>query len=54
MIDLAVRSTLCRAPDPEEIKFMEQFLAQRQGRPIDACRQLVWALVASAEFRFNH
>jgi Protein of unknown function (DUF1549)/Protein of unknown function (DUF1553) len=53
-IDLAVRSTLCRPAQPEEAKAMEQYLQQRQDRTVEAYRQLVWALLASAEFRFNH
>jgi len=33
---------------------MEQYLMERKDRTVEACRQLVWALLASAEFRFNH
>ena len=53
-VDLAVRAVLCRPPLAEESKVLEQYLQQRQDRPVEACRQLVWALLASAEFRFNH
>ena len=31
-----------------------RYLAARTDRPEDACRQLVWALLTCAEFRFNH
>jgi Protein of unknown function (DUF1549)/Protein of unknown function (DUF1553) len=54
IVDLAVRSTLCRPAQADEMKVMQQYLLQRQDRTVEACRQLVWALLASAEFRFNH
>lgn len=53
-IDLAIWATLSRNPEPDEVTVMEKFLEQRQDRPVEAYRQLVWALIASAEFRFNH
>jgi len=31
-----------------------RYLSQRQDRLTEAHRQLVWALLASAEFRFNY
>ena len=30
------------------------FLDDRQDRPVEACRQLVWALITGSEFRFNY
>lgn len=54
MIELAVRSTLCRPPTSEETRLMEDFLTPRMSRAKDGCSQLVWALITSAEFRFNH
>jgi hypothetical protein len=53
-IDLAVRTVLCRPPQEDESKMMEQYLKNREDRPVEAYRQLVWALITSAEFRFNH
>jgi Protein of unknown function (DUF1549)/Protein of unknown function (DUF1553) len=53
-IDLAVRTVLCRPPQEDESKLMEQYLKNREDRPVEAYRQLVWALLTSAEFRFNH
>ena len=53
-VELAVRSILCRNPDPEELNALEKFLSQRQARNLEACRQVVWALLTSPEFRFNH
>lgn len=53
-IELAANATLSRRPEQEEIAVMEKFLKARSDRPVEAYRQLVWALIASAEFRFNH
>jgi hypothetical protein len=52
--DLAVRSVLSRPARPEEVKALVEYMRQRADRPVDACRQTVWALLASAEFRFNY
>jgi len=54
IIDTAVRTVLCRAPEQDEINAMDDFLKQRADRQGEACRQLVWALLTCAEFRFNH
>lgn len=53
-VDLAVRSILSRPPDEEDQRVLAGFLADRTDRPDEACRELVWALLTSAEFRFNH
>jgi hypothetical protein len=53
-IDLAVRNVLSRPPDDEDRRILTEFLAMRTDRPEDACRQLLWALLTAAEFRFNH
>jgi hypothetical protein len=53
-IELAVGNVLSRPPDDEDRRIHTEFLAARTDRPDDACRQLVWALVTCAEFRFNH
>jgi hypothetical protein len=52
--DLAVRSVLGRAPRAEELPVLRAFLQERSARPADAARDLVWALLTSSEFRFNH
>ncbi len=54
VIDLAVRNVLSRPPDDEEVHVFGAYLEQRTDRPFDACEQLVWALLTSSEFRFNH
>ena len=53
-IDLAARNILSRPADDEDRRILAEFLAARTDRPDEACRQLVWALLTSAEFRFNH
>jgi len=53
-VDLAVRNVLCRAPDAEEVAILSEFLECREDRPAEGSRQMVWALLTGAEFRFNH
>ena len=53
-IDLAVRAILSRPADDEEIRLLGDYLAHHEDRPVEGCRQLAWALLTSAEFRFNH
>jgi hypothetical protein len=52
--DLAIRSVLSRPPRAEEIEALTEYMRQRSDRPLEACRHVVWALLTSAEFRFNH
>jgi hypothetical protein len=54
VVKIAVFSVLSRFPDAEEKKVLSAFLAERTDRPEEAYRQLVWALLAGSEFRFNH
>lgn len=51
----AYLSVLSRLPSPEETALVTRYLRDRgpKSRP-EACRELVWALLSSAEFRFNH
>jgi hypothetical protein len=51
---LAVRTVLCRPPRDEERKLLGDYLKQRGDRPAESQRQMVWALLTSAEFRFNY
>lgn len=53
-VAMAVRNVLCREPDADERALLGAYLDERTDRPVEACRQLVWALLNSAEFRFNH
>ena len=38
----------------QEVQLLGEYLRRRQDRPVEACRQLVWALLTSSEFRFNY
>jgi hypothetical protein len=53
-IDLAVRNILSRPPDDDEVALLDAYLAGREDRPVEACRQLVWSLLTGSEFRFNY
>jgi hypothetical protein len=46
-------SVFTRPPTADERKDVADFLAKAKDRPA-AVREMVWALLASAEFRFNH
>jgi hypothetical protein len=45
---------LTRFPTAEEVEQVGRYLRARPGRRPAACEQIVWALVTSSEFRFNH
>jgi hypothetical protein len=47
-------SVLSRVPTPEECKEVGDFLARRVADRPAALQDFAWALLASAEFRFNH
>lgn len=51
---LAVRSVLSRPARPEELRLLTDYLRNREGRSTEASQQVIWALLTSAEFRFNH
>jgi hypothetical protein len=53
-IEEAVWTVLSRPPTAEELRLLSNYVEQRKDRPTDALQQVVWALVNSAEFRFNH
>jgi hypothetical protein len=52
--EMAVRSIMARPARTEEIAAMAEYLRKRTDRPAAATQQIVWALLASPEFRFNH
>lgn len=52
--ELAIRAVLSRPGRPDEIQALGDYLRQRQDRLEAASQQMIWALLASAEFRFNH
>jgi hypothetical protein len=53
VIDTAIWTLLSRAPEAEERDYLVKWLESKPDRA-RACRQLVWSLMTSAEFRFNH
>ncbi|MCE9533298.1 MAG: DUF1549 and DUF1553 domain-containing protein [Planctomycetes bacterium] len=53
-VDLMVRSVLCRPATDEEKQLLGDYIKKRSDRQLEACRQVVWALITSAEFRFNY
>jgi hypothetical protein len=52
--ECAVRNILTRPPTTEEKRILIDYLASRRERLAEAQRQMVWALLTSAEFRFNY
>jgi hypothetical protein len=53
-ITRAFRVALSRDPQPEELFTVKAYLDQRSDRKPAAWQQVVWALVTTPEFRFNH
>lgn len=54
LIRTATETILSRDPHPEELTSLSGYLEQRVDRRRDAVEHLVWALLSSPEFRFNH
>jgi len=51
----AYLSVLSRLPSPEETALVGRYLNDRGPKArAEACRELAWARVSGAEFRFNH
>jgi hypothetical protein len=53
-VRLAVQAVLSRPARNEEAAALTDYLHKRMDRPTAACQQIVWALLTSPEFRFNH
>ncbi len=47
-------TVLVRRPKPDELQLVEQHLASRTQDRAAAIQELIWALLSSSEFRFNH
>jgi hypothetical protein len=45
---------LCRSPDADEVAAIAAYLDKRHDSLEPALQQVVWSLLTSAEFRFNH
>lgn len=52
--NLLVRTALARPATAAELKAFADYTARRTDRPAEAQKQLLWALLACPEFRFNH
>lgn len=53
-IDEATWTVLSRPATLEEQKLFGEYLEQRKSKPDEGLRQVLWALLNSPEFRFNH
>lgn len=54
MIMVAFWAVLSRPPQADELAAAEAYMAARKDRIEQARSQVVWSLLTSAEFRFNH
>jgi hypothetical protein len=54
MVDTAVWTVLGRAPEADEQAELVKWLDGRKQDRAKACGEMIWALMTSAEFRFNH
>jgi hypothetical protein len=54
LVATAVQAVLSRPASAEEVKLLAEYVERRADRRAEACRQVVWALLTSAEFRFNY
>ncbi len=54
VVRAATLSVLSREPTQEERDALKEYLTRREDRREAAIKQMVWALVSSPEFRFNH
>jgi len=52
--DLIVRSVLSRPATVDEQRTLTEYVSRRANRLTEAYRQVVWALISGAEFRFNY
>lgn len=53
-IGLMVRAAYNRPATAEELEALTGYVRRRSDRPAEAYRQVLWALLTSAEFRFVH
>ncbi len=53
-IDRAIWAILSRPASAAELDLFSNYLEQRKVRPDEALQHMVWALLNSPEFRFNH
>lgn len=53
-IEIAMWTVLSRSATEKEVELLGAYINRRQDRPQQALQQMVWALLNSSEFRFNH
>lgn len=53
-VSSAFQAILAREAEPAELEFFREYLTARSDRRLAALQQVVWALLTSPEFRFNH
>jgi hypothetical protein len=53
-VDLIARTVLCRPATADEQKALVEYISRRGDRLNEAYRQVIWALLSGAEFRFNY
>jgi len=54
LIDTALWTVLSRPPEEDERAYLVTWIDAKKDHRAKACSELVWALLTSAEFRFNH
>ena len=54
IIEMAIATILCRTPLPEENETLLHYLRGRPEKKLESIQHIVWALLCSPEFRFNH
>ena len=54
IINVVALNVLCREPKQDEVELMSKFLKEREDRKAEGIRQIIWALLASSECRFNY
>ncbi|MSQ97000.1 MAG: DUF1549 domain-containing protein [Gemmataceae bacterium] len=53
-IEESVWTVLSRAPTSDDYEVFDSYLENRKDRPVAGLQQMIWALINSPEFRFNH
>ncbi len=53
-VEAVIWNVLSRPAELAEIKLLSGYLEKRQDRPVEALQQVIWSLMTSTEFRFNH
>lgn len=53
-VELMVRTVYGRSPTADETKALTEYIGRRPDRVQEAYRQVMWALLTSAEFRFSY